>query len=142
MPELIGVLVLLFLIVVFLSLNLRIVKEDEVIIVERFGKFNRIIKEVGIYFLIPFVDRPIEHLSLKPRTDSFKDSKNNIMFEFTFQITDPYLYTYAHLDAYKKMKELIVQNHLSNHQMNLEELKSTFISMGVDLMKAKSYNIE
>jgi regulator of protease activity HflC (stomatin/prohibitin superfamily) len=141
MPELTGVIVLLFLIVLFLSLNMRILKEDQVIIVERFGKYNRIIKEKGIHFLLPFVDRPIEQLSLKPIDDSFIDKRNQIKFDIKYQITDPYTFTYANLDTYQKTKEIIINSYIINRMIDLESLNISLESMGLRLIHVKSYNI-
>jgi regulator of protease activity HflC (stomatin/prohibitin superfamily) len=54
----VALLVIAFLLFVFISLNMRLVKEHTVGIIERMGRFDRLASP-GIHFLVPFVDRMV-----------------------------------------------------------------------------------
>ena len=54
----IALLVIFVLLFIFLSLNMRLVKEHTVGVIERMGRFDRIASP-GIHFLFPFVDRMV-----------------------------------------------------------------------------------
>jgi len=50
------VLILVF-IIVSIYMGICVVREREVMVIERFGKFNCVLV-AGVHFIIPFVDRP------------------------------------------------------------------------------------
>jgi regulator of protease activity HflC (stomatin/prohibitin superfamily) len=49
--------VVVALIIVVVRASLKIVKEKEVMVVERFGRFNCVLT-AGIHFIVPFIDAP------------------------------------------------------------------------------------
>ncbi|RHY83180.1 hypothetical protein DYB26_015715, partial [Aphanomyces astaci] len=51
--------VVVFVIVTALK-GIRIIKEKEVMVIERFGRFKTVLSP-GCHFIIPFVDQPREH---------------------------------------------------------------------------------
>lgn len=56
--------VLLILVVVCLSMSVKIVSQTDSLIVERIGKFHRVL-ESGLNFIIPFVDRIVDQTTSK-----------------------------------------------------------------------------
>ncbi|MEM0016770.1 MAG: SPFH domain-containing protein, partial [Saccharolobus sp.] len=54
----VGLVFLLIIIIIFIAMSFRVVREWERAVVLRLGRFLRT-KGPGIIFLIPFVDRPI-----------------------------------------------------------------------------------
>jgi hypothetical protein len=51
-------LILFFIVLLFLSLNIKIVKNGEKAIVERLGAYYKVIEQ-GLYFTIPFIERVV-----------------------------------------------------------------------------------
>lgn len=96
----IGIVVLILLIV-FVS-NLRVVKQTNKYVIERVGKFHRIL-EPGIHMLLPFFDRVSQIVSMKEQVKDFDPqpviTKDNVTMQIDtvvfFQITDPKLFTYG-----------------------------------------------
>jgi len=94
---------LAFVAFVILSMSIKVVRQSTAIIIERLGKFHRVL-DTGIHFIVPFFDRPAgEPISLKERVADFKPqpviTKDNVTMQIDtvvyFQITDPKLYTYG-----------------------------------------------
>ncbi|RME85124.1 MAG: SPFH/Band 7/PHB domain protein [Planctomycetota bacterium] len=110
----IFIVILLF---VFISKGIKIVRQAEVMIIERFGKFQRVL-DSGLHFIIPFMDQPrkinwkralsdydgtyyipeqIERIDLREIVYDFPRqnviTKDNVSIEINglvyFQITDP-----------------------------------------------------
>lgn len=133
MPELIGSLVILFLVILFISLNLRILKDDEVIVVERLGSYHRTIKDKGIHFFIPFVDRPIERLSLLPITDTVYHKTYMKEIQFTYQIVDPKKFCYAANDTLSSIKDIIIEKNDASI-LDIESDEELFLELGVRII--------
>ena len=67
MPEFITVALLVIgLLILILFPSVLLVKENESVLIERLGKYSRTIETPGIYFLLPFIDRAVEHISHDP----------------------------------------------------------------------------
>ena len=99
MPFLFGI---LFIFIVLITINIRIVAQSEAFVVERLGAYLGT-WSVGINFLIPFIDRVAKRVSLKEQVIDFRPqpviTKDNVTMQIDsvvyFQITDPKLYTYG-----------------------------------------------
>ncbi|MBO8155565.1 MAG: SPFH/Band 7/PHB domain protein [Bacillaceae bacterium] len=84
------------LVILLLATSIKIVRQSEVHIVERLGKFHRTM-ESGIHVIVPFIDRIVAKKSLKEHVIDFppqpvitKDNVSaNIDFVVYYQITDP-----------------------------------------------------
>jgi regulator of protease activity HflC (stomatin/prohibitin superfamily) len=63
----IGMIIFLVLLIIFLRLSVKIVRQSEVYIIERWGKFHRV-ADAGLTFIIPFVDKVRSVVSLKQQT--------------------------------------------------------------------------
>ena len=95
----IGVIVLLALIVVC---NFRIVPQANAYVIERLGAYKQT-WEVGLHFLVPFIDRVERRVNLKEQVADFPPqpviTKDNATIQIDtvvfFQITDPKAYTYG-----------------------------------------------
>ena len=68
--KLVSLLVVLFVILAVLSLALFVVKQQHAVIIERFGKFNRIVY-AGFHAMIPFVERRAATVSLRTMKNGF-----------------------------------------------------------------------
>ena len=90
-------------IILFVALaSIRIVRQAEARVVERLGKFHRVLNS-GVHFIIPIFERVGDIVSLKERVADFEPqsviTKDNVTMHIDtvvyFQVTDPKLYTYG-----------------------------------------------
>lgn len=94
--------VFLFIMLLVVISNIRIVKQTNKYIIERFGGYVKT-WGVGVHFLIPFVDRVAEVVSLKEQVKDFDPqpviTKDNVTMQIDtivfYQVTDPKLYAYG-----------------------------------------------
>ncbi len=101
-PWLIALIVIAVVVLAILITCIKIVKQSEARVVERFGKYLKTL-ETGLHFVIPFIDRVRPAISLKERVADFKPqsviTKDNVTMNIDtvvyFQITDPKLFTYG-----------------------------------------------
>lgn len=84
------------------SVSIKIVKQSTAITIERLGKYSRTLHS-GVHFIVPFIDRRSNTVSLKEKVADFKPqpviTKDNVTMQIDtvvyYQITDPKLYTYG-----------------------------------------------
>jgi len=102
-PILIAVIVVAVVAFIILGFSIRVVHQSTAIVIERVGKFNRVL-ETGIHFVIPFFERAASKpISLKEQVKDFKPqpviTKDNVTMQIDtvvyYQVTDPKLYTYG-----------------------------------------------
>ncbi len=94
-----GVIIILALIVIC---NFRIVPQANAYVIERLGAYKQT-WEVGLHFLVPFIDRVERRVNLKEQVADFPPqpviTKDNATIQIDtvvfFQITDPKAYTYG-----------------------------------------------
>ena len=95
------IVILLILILIFVRC-IRIVPQANAYVVERLGAYKQT-WEVGLHFLVPFIDRVERKVNLKEQVADFPPqpviTKDNVTMQIDtvvyFQITDPRLYTYG-----------------------------------------------
>lgn len=94
---------LVLLAIAIFSLSLKIVRQSTALVVERLGKFHKVL-ETGIHLIIPFFDRPAgAPITMKERVADFAPqpviTKDNVTMQIDtvvyFQVTDPKLFTYG-----------------------------------------------
>ncbi len=98
----IWVLILLFIGLIIIIRNIRIVPQAQAFVIERLGAYLTT-WHVGLHFKIPFIDRVKNSVSLKEQVIDFKPqpviTKDNVTMQIDtvvfYQITDPKLYTYG-----------------------------------------------
>ncbi len=99
----IAIVVIALLFCLVFALSIRVVRQSKSIVIERLGKFHRVL-DTGIHFIIPFIDRPAgKEISLKEQVKDFKPqpviTKDNVTMQIDtvvyYQVTDPKLYTYG-----------------------------------------------
>ncbi len=92
-------------IVVFIILvaSIRIVRQSTAVVIERLGKFHKLLN-TGLHFVWPFIDRRVgKPISLKERVADFAPqpviTKDNVTMQIDtvvyFQVTDAKLFTYG-----------------------------------------------
>ncbi len=98
----IAILIVLFLILIILIANIKIVPQAHSYIIERFGGYHTT-WGVGLHFKIPFVDRIAKKVNLKEHVVDFPPqpviTKDNVTMQIDtvvyYQITDPKLFAYG-----------------------------------------------
>ena len=92
----------ILLVAIILASNFRIVPQANAYVVERLGAYKQT-WEVGLHFLVPFIDRVERKVNLKEQVADFPPqpviTKDNATIQIDtvvfFQITDPKAYTYG-----------------------------------------------
>ncbi|MBQ7977357.1 MAG: SPFH/Band 7/PHB domain protein [Clostridia bacterium] len=88
---------------IILGMSIKVVRQSTALVIERLGKFHRVL-DTGIHFILPFFDRKAGgEISLKEQVQDFKPqpviTKDNVTMQIDtvvyFQITDPKAYTYG-----------------------------------------------
>ncbi|MCI8967204.1 MAG: SPFH/Band 7/PHB domain protein [Lachnospiraceae bacterium] len=95
-------LIILFIIIVLLAANVRIVPQASAYVIERLGGYDTT-WGVGLHFKIPFLDRVAKRVNLKEQVVDFPPqpviTKDNVTMQIDtvvfFQITDPKMYAYG-----------------------------------------------
>ncbi len=117
MPDpIIAIIVILGLVVLFMIPNIKIVRKNEVKVVERLGRFYKMLDTPGIHFVVPFIDRDIqtvslnkEHIHVKLKVD-INDIKSEVILNYDMTVTDPKTFVYAALDSNKVIHEYIISS--------------------------------
>ena len=95
-------LVIFLMVALLLGYMIRLVPQAEAYVIERLGAYNAT-WTTGVHFLVPFVDRVSNKITLKEIVKDFDPqpviTKDNVTMQIDtvvyFQITDPKLYTYG-----------------------------------------------
>ena len=113
-PWLIVLIVLAGIIFIILIASIKIVRQSTALVVERLGKFNRLLN-TGIHFIVPFIDRGVGGpISLKERVADFAPqpviTKDNVTMQIDtvvyYQVTDAKLFTYGVENPIKAIENL------------------------------------
>jgi len=96
MKKLLIVFILTLFAVVIIS-NTLVVQEDELVVVNQFGKVQKIINEPGLYFKVPLIQstnsltKKLSNYEVQPIKAFSKDKRNIIVTNYTvWKITEPY----------------------------------------------------
>ena len=97
-----GILTIIFVIMIILIGNIKIVPQATTYVVERLGAYKET-WGVGVHFLIPFIDRVGKKISLKEQVIDFPPqpviTKDNVTMQIDtvvfFQIVEPKLFSYG-----------------------------------------------
>ena len=94
--------VIVLVVLIIFALSIRIVRQSTAVVVERLGKYSKIL-ETGVHFILPFFDKTSTPISLKEKVADFQPqpviTKDNVTMQIDsvvyYSITDPKLYTYG-----------------------------------------------
>ena len=94
--------VLILFLVLFVAFHVRIVEQSKSVVIERLGSYYET-WGTGVHFLVPFIDRVAQQISLKEHVVDFDPqpviTKDNVTMQIdtvvSFQVTDSKLYTYG-----------------------------------------------
>jgi regulator of protease activity HflC (stomatin/prohibitin superfamily) len=140
--EIITVIIVLFALVLIILLpSFKIVKEDEVMFIERFGKFHKMLDQPGIYFIIPLIDRNIETVPLKEfqveKKLKYKDNDDykTIEVRYDMQVFDPKTFVYGSLDSKETIHQYIIDSVINDIDYH------DIIEETIDYAKTYGFNI-
>ena len=93
---------LLFVAIILILTNIRIVQQSNAVVIERLGTYLKT-WNVGIHVKVPFIDSCLPAISLKEKVLDFPPqpviTRDNVTMKIDtvvyFQISDPKLYTYG-----------------------------------------------
>ena len=97
-----AIIIFIFIVLILLVSSFRLVSQTNMFVVERLGGYLTT-WDVGIHFLIPFVDRVVSQVSMKEQIRDFAPqpviTKDNLTMQIDavvfFQVTDPKLFAYG-----------------------------------------------
>ena len=113
-PFIIVLIVLAAIIFIIPVSSIKVVRQSTAVVVERLGKFNRLLN-TGVHFLVPFIDRRVGGaISLKERVADFAPqpviTKDNVTMQIDtvvyYQVTDAKLFTYGVEDPVRAIENL------------------------------------
>ncbi len=102
-PVFIVLIVLAAVAFIILIASIKIVRQSTAVVIERLGKFHRLLN-TGIHMIVPFIDKRVgKPISLKERVADFAPqpviTKDNVTMQIDtvvyFQVTDAKLFTYG-----------------------------------------------
>jgi len=143
MPDFVtAIIVLLGLVILLLIPNIKIVRKNQVMIIERLGRFHRLLDQPGIYFIAPLIDRDIQTVNLEKSHihKKIKIEQENIEtfveISYDMQIIDPKTFVYASLDANETIHEYVKASLEANMDIN------TITEETIDYAKSFGFAIE
>ncbi len=113
-PGIVVILVLASLFFIVVVSSLKIVRQSTAVVVERLGKFHKLLS-TGVHIILPFIDRTVGGpISLKERVADFAPqpviTKDNVTMQIDtvvyFQVTDAKLFTYGVEDPLRAIENL------------------------------------
>ena len=134
------ILVLFLLVLIIMLPNIKIVSDNQAVVIERFGKLHKIIRQKGIYVLIPFFERAIQSVDLTTSSHPFAlDQQHH--FTFRYQVVDVEAFVYYALDSMKSfLTELRLYPDLFNDPIDLEKVESIAEPYGIKIIDFKISN--
>ncbi len=98
----IAIAVVVLLVLIFLGKGVKVVRQTEKFIIERFGAYHKTL-DVGIHFIWPIIDRVAKKVNMKEQVRDYDPqsviTKDNVTMQIDtvifFQITDAKLYIYG-----------------------------------------------
>jgi regulator of protease activity HflC (stomatin/prohibitin superfamily) len=122
---LIGFAIIIVLLIIIFLPNITFVKDDEAVIIERLGKFHKIVNQKGFLITIPFVERIYETINLKETSLTIENKYFKL--DLIYKIIDVKTFSYAHLNS----KKQFINEISENTTINLELLNSISKKYGI-----------
>lgn len=135
---LVAILILIGLTILVLAPNIKIVRDEEVSIVERLGRYLKTLQGPGIFFIVPIIDRTIETIYLGKKIHKetiILEDETHITYQIDYYIRDPKAYCYITLNAEKDFKKDIHQLFMAekDEPMTLEMLNEYAEPYGIEI---------
>lgn len=126
--EYIVPIILIFIAIIILVRNIRVVPQAQAFVIERLGAYSTT-WHVGLHFKIPFIESIAKKVSLKEQVYDFPPqpviTKDNVTMQIDtvlyFEITDPKLYTYGvenPLNAIENLSATTLRNIIGDLELD------------------------
>ena len=136
-----AIIVMFALLLIILIPSFKIVRKNEVMFIERFGKFHHMLDQPGIYFIMPLIDRNIETVSLeeihleKKLKYKVEEIMKYIEVSYDMQVFEPKTFVYGSLDSVETIHQYIIDSII--HQVDKEEI----IEETIDYAKTYGFHV-
>jgi len=135
-----AILVLFLLVILVIIPNIKFVKDKQAKVVERFGKFHRIIDQRGIYILIPLYERVVESVPLEPIKKHFK-LDDEISIEYTYEVFNVEKFVYESIDSIHAFHEELINHEIHEDGIDmLENMNEISNHYGFKVIECKINN--
>jgi len=135
-----AILVLALLVILLIIPNIKHVSENQAMVIERFGKFHRIIDKPGIYILIPLYERAVQSVSLDPIKHHLS-LKDQIKLDYIYQITDVEAFVYHAIDSIHAFHEELVNLSIhGNYDDLLSQMDEIASHYGMNILESNINN--
>ncbi len=144
MPD-VATIILLFsgLTILLMLPNVKIIRENQVMVIERLGRFHKMLDTPGIHFLVPLIDRNIQTVSLlsqhvkkKYIIEVSEQMKKTIEITYDMTVLDVKTYVYASFDSNDTIHTYIKEAILAD--MDKDEI----VAETIDYAKTYGFLIE
>ncbi|MCD4826188.1 MAG: hypothetical protein K8Q99_00240 [Acholeplasmataceae bacterium] len=144
MPD-VATIILLFsgLTILLMLPNIKIIRENQVMVIERLGRFHKMLDTPGIHFLVPLIDRNIQTVSLlsqhvkkKYIIEVSEQIKKTIEITYDMTVLDVKTYVYASFDSNDTIHTYIKEAILAD--MDKDEI----VAETIDYAKTYGFLIE
>lgn len=141
------ILVLVFIVLLIIATNVRVVPQARAYVIERLGGYNTT-WSVGLHFKIPFIDKVAKRVNLKEQVADFPPqpviTKDNVTMQIDtvvfFQITDPKMFAYGvdnPIMAIEKLTATTLRNIIGDmeldHTLTSREVINTKMRSALDV---------
>lgn len=135
-----AVLVLILLVALVVIPNIKTVSQKQAMVIERFGKFHRIIDKPGIYILIPLYERAVQSVSLDPIKHQL-NLKDQVKLDYIYQITDVEAFVYHAIDSIHAFHEELINLSIhENYDGLLSQMSEIASHYGMNILESNINN--
>ena len=134
----IAMIILVGLFIFYLSLNFKLVREHEVVVIERLGRFSKLIDKPGIYFITPLLDRVYQTVTTRKESKSFSFNVEEYTYHASYKakITNVKLFVYGEIDTYQAINDFFVEQYRDYMNINkslIDQMMEYALERGVEI---------
>ena len=141
----IAILIMVGLFIFILSLNFKLIGHNQAVVIERLGRFLKLIDKPGVYFTIPLIDRVYQSVKLDEMLKSIehKDEDQTIHITYLAKIVDVKLFVYGEFDTYLTIEKWMIENYhqyTNPYDAFVSDATEFAIERGVEIRDIKIHN--
>lgn len=135
-----ALLVMILLVILVMIPNIKHVSPKQAMIIERFGKFHKIIDHPGFHILIPLYERAIQTVSLDPiKQHIHLDDK--VTLDYVYEIIDVKQFVYQAIDSIHAFHEEFIHSTLHDEPTySIEDMQEIAEHYGMNILECKINN--
>jgi regulator of protease activity HflC (stomatin/prohibitin superfamily) len=137
-----AILVLFLLVLLVIIPNIKLVRDHQAMVIERFGKFHKVIEEPGIYILIPLFERAVQSVELTPISHHL-NLDEDYRLDYIYEITDVKSFVYQAIDSLHSFHEEILQLFIyESFDSLLHKVPELALPYGMKIIECKICNLK